>query len=110
MLMRGIMPPRLGSVRDKVMTEMFARERLLEHENLATMALMMGMALGVDADKAKRMFKVLEEHRDRQMFKHWMVDKRKEVKAQKETDLELLERLNRMGGQKWQPTAKPSKS
>jgi len=97
MLMRGITPPPLGSVRDRLMSEMFAREKLLEHENLATMAIVMAHINGVTKESADKIFKILDEHRERQLFKHWMMGSKREQRAKVVSDQEMLERLNRMG-------------
>lgn len=98
--MHGITPPRLGSVRDKVLTEMFARERVLEHESLQTMAVIIAMSLGIGEEKAQAMFKILDKHRESKLFKHWSIDTKRAAVNQRGDDVERLQKLNKLKGSK----------
>lgn len=94
--MRGITPPRLGSVRDRVMTEMFVRERLLEHENFATLTLVLSLLIGAGEDKLKKIVEIVDHHRERQLYKHWMVETKKENAAKAVSDHDILRRLDKL--------------
>jgi len=97
MLMRGITPPRLGSVRDRIMTEMYVRERVVEQDKLATLTLVLVNLMGVKPEAAERIQALLKSHSDRLTFREWSIDTRKEEQVKVKTDLDLLDMVNKLG-------------
>jgi hypothetical protein len=100
MLMRGIQPPTLGTVRDRVMTEMFAIERQLEQENFKTISLVMSVLLGADKSRLETVFKILTDQSEKLTYRHWSVEKKQEEALRVRSDLDILQRLNRLSPSK----------
>jgi len=95
-MMHGITPPPLGSVKDQLISEMFARERSIEHESLQAISLIVAMSVGVSEEKAKNIFKILDDHRASKLYKTWSIDKKKHEKSKYESDLQSLHRMNQL--------------
>jgi len=106
MKMRGVQPPPLGSVQDRVMTRMYMMEQIQEHETLSTVGMLLASSGRADKMMMGNIRRVLEEHRKTLAFANWSNTARQEETERATTDDDILKKVEAMGGMYRADTAK----
>lgn len=97
MLLRGIKPPQLGSVRDRIMTEMFIREQVLDDDKFMTLATIVTALTATRKETLGVVNRILEDWRESGYFNRWSVDKKQKDTDKRLSDLDLLQQVNKLG-------------
>jgi len=101
MKMRGVQPPPLGSVSDRVMTRMYMMEQLQQHEAISTIGMLLASVSPADKRVMGNIRGVLAEHRKSVAFGSWSnaaLAERASEANKSQTDEDILKKVEALGG------------
>ena len=104
MLLNGIQPPPIGSVRDVVLTRMYSMDQMQKHFDLYTMGMLMLSASGGaipqnDAQQVarKNVENILARHGESIAYANWSGTVRSKPAKTQQTDEDIMRRVALMG-------------
>jgi len=96
MLLKGIEPPEIGTVRDRVMTRMFSMEQAKKLEEMSTFGSLIAVANKADKTVMNNIKSVLDHYKDTTGYNTWSNLKKTKKVEKKQTEAELLAKVAKL--------------
>ena len=107
MLLNGIQPPPVGSVKDVILTRMYQMDQMQRHFDVHTFGMLMVSSAtasipqnGAQQIALNNVKKILSHHAESVAYGNWSSSKVKKIQEEKVSDEEMLRRVALMGRMK----------
>lgn len=96
MLLNGIEPPEIGTIKDRIMTRMFSMEQARKVEEMSTLGSLIASANRADQNVVNNIKSILEGYKETSGYNTWSNDSKNKVKDKEKIDSDMLDRVSKM--------------